>query len=244
MSWPELREELQGMGFRFFSHGDTEVIIKAWKAWGEACVERFKGMFAFVLHERDTGRTVIARDRFGIKPLYLAESGKRLRFASTLPALLAAGDVDKTIDPDGLHHYMTFHAVVPPPRTIYKGVRKLPPATIRVYQPDGSFEDKRYWDPAYTRRAEDARLSREDWQEQLLDALRLAVEGQEDLPGQGGRKEDEGGGDDLTGTLADQQDQARLGRPQCAWQGSAARGRRPRVSAPRNAATPAACRRG
>ena len=58
-NYPELREELQGLGFRFFSHGDTEVIIKAWKAWGEACVERFKGMFAFVLHERDSGRTVI-----------------------------------------------------------------------------------------------------------------------------------------------------------------------------------------
>ena len=133
-NYPELREELQGMGFRFFSYGDTEVIIKAWKAWGEACVERFKGMFAFVLHERDTGRTVIARDRFGIKPLYLAEHGKRLRFASTLPALLAAGDVDKTIDPVGLHHYMTFHAVVPPPHTILKGVKKFPPATIRVIE--------------------------------------------------------------------------------------------------------------
>ena len=174
-NYPELREELQGLGFRFFSHGDTEVIIKAWKAWGDGCVERFKGMFAFVLHERDTGRTVIARDRFGIKPLYLAESGRRLRFASSLPALLAAGDVDKTIDPVGLHHYMTFHAVVPPPHTILKGVKKFPPATIRVIEADGSVKDRLYWRPDMTRHAEDAALSAEDWRDRVLDSLREAV---------------------------------------------------------------------
>ena len=129
-NYPELREELIGLGYRFFSHGDTEVIIKAWHAWGDRCVDRFLGMFAFVLHERDSGRLVIARDRFGIKPLYLAEQGKRLRFASSLPSLLAGGDVDTSIDPVGMHHYMTFHAVVPPPHTILKGVRKLPPATL------------------------------------------------------------------------------------------------------------------
>ncbi|OYX35872.1 MAG: asparagine synthase (glutamine-hydrolyzing) [Brevundimonas subvibrioides] len=174
-NYPELREELIGMGFRFFSHGDTEVIIKAWKAWGEACVDRFKGMFAFVMHERDTGRTVIARDRFGIKPLYLAEQGKRLRFASTLPALLAAGDVDRTIDPVGLHHYMTFHAVVPPPHTLLKGVKKFPPATLRVIEADGTARDRLYWQPDMTRHAEDASLSAEDWRDRVLNSLRAAV---------------------------------------------------------------------
>ena len=174
-NYPELREELQGLGFRFFSHGDTEVIIKAWKAWGEGCVERFKGMFAFVLHERDSGRTVIARDRFGIKPLYLSETGQRLRFASTLPALLAAGDVDKTIDPVGLHHYMTFHAVVPPPHTILKGVKKFPPATIRVIEADGTATDRLYWQPDMTRHAADASLTAEDWRDRVLDSLREAV---------------------------------------------------------------------
>jgi asparagine synthase (glutamine-hydrolysing) len=174
-NYPELREELQGLGFRFFSSGDTEVIIKAWKAWGEACVERFKGMFAFVLHERDTGRVVIARDRFGIKPLYLAEKGKRLRFASSLPALVAGGDVDTSIDPVGLHHYMTFHAVVPPPHTILKGVKKFPPATIRVIEPDGTSRERVYWEPQLTRRPEDAGLTFEDWSERLLDSLREAV---------------------------------------------------------------------
>src|SRR6516164_1894638 len=122
----ELRRELQDKGYRFFSSGDTEVILKAYHAWGARCVERFYGMFAFAIAERDSGRVVLARDRLGIKPLYYAESAGRFRFASTLPALLAAGGVDTEIDPAALHHYMSFHAVVPPPRTILKGVRKLP----------------------------------------------------------------------------------------------------------------------
>jgi asparagine synthase (glutamine-hydrolysing) len=174
-NYPELREELIGLGYRFFSHGDTEVIIKAWHAWGDRCVDRFLGMFAFVLHERDSGRLVIARDRFGIKPLYLAERGKRLRFASTLPALLAAGDVDTSIDPVGLHHYMTFHAVVPPPHTLLKGVKKFPPATIRVIEADGRATDRLYWEPDMTRHVEDARLTAEDWRDRVLDSLRTAV---------------------------------------------------------------------
>ena len=171
----ELRAELEEKGYRFFSDGDTEVILKAWHAWGEDCVSRFHGMFAFVLHERDSGRLVMARDRFGIKPLYLAEAGGALRFASSLPAIVKAGGVNTSIDVEALHTYMTFHAVVPPPRTILSGVRKLPPATVRVYQRDGGFEDRRYWDPPYSRRAGDGAMTRQDWQEQLLDALRIAV---------------------------------------------------------------------
>ena len=93
-NYHELRTELKSLGYRFFSNGDTEVILKAYHAWGIACVDRFLGMFAFALWERDTGRMVLARDRLGIKPLYLAESGNALRFASSLPAILAGGDID------------------------------------------------------------------------------------------------------------------------------------------------------
>ncbi|MDV6226951.1 N-acetylglutaminylglutamine amidotransferase [Nitratireductor aquimarinus] len=174
-NYPELRAELEGKGYRFFSTGDTEVILKAWHAWGEECVNRFHGMFAFVLRERDTGRVAMARDRFGIKPLYLAETPGRIRFASTLPALLAAGDVDTSIDRHALHNYMTFHAVVPPPRTILNGVKKLPPATIRVIEPDGSQRDRVYWDPAFARDPETAMLSPDEWRDRTLEALRLAV---------------------------------------------------------------------
>lgn len=174
-NYPELRAELAAKGYTFFSTGDTEVILKAWREWGESCVERFHGMFAFVIQERDSGRIVMARDRFGIKPLYLAETPGRLRFASSLPALLKAGDVDRSIDPVALHHYMSFHAVVPPPRTILKGVRKLPPATIRVIERDGSFRDRIYWDPPYERSTSDSGLTAQDWTDRVHEALRTAV---------------------------------------------------------------------
>src|SRR3546814_8872812 len=84
----ELRGELQGKGYRFFSDGDTEVVLKAWHTWGLDAPKKFHGMFAFAVHERDSGRIVLCRDRLGLKPLYLAEQpGKRLRFASSLQAL-------------------------------------------------------------------------------------------------------------------------------------------------------------
>ncbi|WP_159589532.1 N-acetylglutaminylglutamine amidotransferase [Chelativorans xinjiangense] len=174
-NYPELRAELEEKGYRFFSTGDTEVILKAWHAWGEGCVERFHGMFAFVLHERDTGRIVMARDRFGIKPLYLSETPSTLRFASSLPALVAGGDVDTSVDRVALHHYMTFHAIVPPPRTILNGVKKLPPATIRVIEADGAKRDRVYWDPPYERDPALTTLSGEEWRDRVLEALRLAV---------------------------------------------------------------------
>lgn len=175
-NYVELRAELEELGFRFASSGDTEVILKAWSAWGADAVPRLHGMFAFAIHERETGRTVFVRDRFGIKPLYYSETPHALRFASTLPALLAAGDVDTSIDRVALHHYMTWHAVVPPPRTIYAGVRKLPPATIRIVDATGetAFEQT-YWTPDFTRTREDVERSFEDWRDAVLEALRVAV---------------------------------------------------------------------
>ncbi|MBJ3774838.1 N-acetylglutaminylglutamine amidotransferase [Acuticoccus mangrovi] len=175
-NYPELRRELEGKGYRFFSSGDTEVILKAYHAWGTDCVKRFHGMFAFAIHERDSQRVVLGRDRFGIKPFYLSETDGRLRFASSLQAILAAGDVDTSIDPVALHHYMSFHAVVPPPLTILKGVRKLPPATVRVIEPDGRSREEVYWRVDYTRTAEDIETPAEVWRDRVLDALRLSVD--------------------------------------------------------------------
>jgi asparagine synthase (glutamine-hydrolysing) len=171
----ELRAELEGHGHRFFSTSDTEVILKGYAQWGTDVVDHLHGMFAFVVHERDTGRVVLARDRLGIKPLYLAETPRRLRFASTLPALVAAGDVDTSIDPVALHHYLTWHAVVPAPRTILNGVRKLPPATVRVVEPDGTSREHRYWQPRYERRPGHASWSARDWEDAVEEALRVAV---------------------------------------------------------------------
>ena len=150
-NYQELRKELEAAGYRFFSTADSEVVVKGFHHWGTRCVEKFKGMFAFAVADRETGVVTLARDRLGIKPLYLAETPGRLRFASTVRALLDAGDVDTEIDRYALHHYMTFHSVVPAPRTMYKGVRKLPPATVRVIQPDGTHADTLYWSPDFRR---------------------------------------------------------------------------------------------
>jgi asparagine synthase (glutamine-hydrolysing) len=174
-NYRQLREQLRADGYTFFSTSDSEVVIKAYHRWGTACVDRFRGMFAFALYERDSGRLVLARDRLGIKPLYLAESPRRIRFASTLQALVAAGDVDTTVDPVALHHYLSFHSVVPPPRTILSGVRKLPPATVRTVEPDGTTRDTRYWDVAFSRDGHADRTD-DEWREALLDQLRLAVD--------------------------------------------------------------------
>jgi asparagine synthase (glutamine-hydrolysing) len=168
-----LRAELAADGYRFFSHSDTEVILKAYHRWGTACVDRFLGMFAFAIVEHGSGALVLGRDRLGIKPLYLAERPGRIRFASTLPALLAAGDVDTDLDKVALHHYMTFHSVVPAPRTILSGVRKLPPATVRVIAADGTATDTVYWNPPFSRVTA---LSPGDWRDAVLARLRTAVE--------------------------------------------------------------------
>ena len=174
-NYQELRAELIGKGHSFASTADTEVVLKAWAQWGTDAISKFNGMFAIAIHERETGRLTFVRDRFGIKPLYYAETSQGLRFASTLPALVRAGGIDTSIDRAALHHYMTWHAVVPPPRTILAGVRKLPPATIRTIEPDGTARDTTYWQPSFDRSAEDANRSAEDWEELLLEELRASV---------------------------------------------------------------------
>jgi asparagine synthase (glutamine-hydrolysing) len=175
-NYRDLRKDLEASGYRFFSTSDSEVVIKAFHNWGPRCVERFKGMFAFAIADRDSGVVTLARDRLGIKPLYLAAVPGRLRFASTVRALVDGGEVDTELDRRALHHYMSFHSVVPAPRTIYRGVRKLPPATVRVVQPDGSHADIVYWAPSFERDPSRASWSARDWQDALMDALRTAVE--------------------------------------------------------------------
>ena len=179
-NYKDLRHELIGQGYRFFSHSDTEVLLKAYHLWGDRFVNRLKGMFAFAIVERDSGRVLLGRDRLGIKPLYLTEDAHRIRFASSLPALLAGGGNDTRIDPLALHHYLSFHSVVPPPRTILSGVTKVPPASLVAIEPDSQGKVSRttttYWEPDFTRRAERADWSEPDWEDAVLASLRLAVE--------------------------------------------------------------------
>src|SRR6476661_2469515 len=174
-NYQDLRKQLQAAGYRFFSTADSEVVVKGFHHWGTQCVDRFKGMFAFAIADRATGVVTLARDRLGIKPLYLAERPGRLRFASTVRALLQAGDVDTELDRSALHHYMSFHSVVPAPRTMYRGIREPPPATVRVVQSDGSYDDTVYWTPVFERDPARASWTTSDWEDALMAALRTAV---------------------------------------------------------------------
>jgi len=176
-NYKELRSELIELGYDFFSEGDTEVILKAYHAWGENCVKRFYGMFAFAIWDMRNRTLFLARDRLGIKPLYYALDGVRLRFASTIQSLLAGGGVDTSIDPIALNYHFTLHSVVPAPRTILQGIKKLPPAHTLTFSsakktdasdissnlPDSSSEVelKCYWQLDATRPQH--ALSERDW---------------------------------------------------------------------------------
>lgn len=174
-NYPELRGELEALGYRFFSGGDTEVLLKGYHAWGEQLLPRLNGMFAFAIWERDKRRLFIARDRLGIKPLYLSQTGKRLRFASSLPALLKGGDIDPALDPVALNHYLNFHAVVPAPRTLLAEVQKLPPATWMTIDAEGHTQRQRWWTLDYGPLPDERELTLDDWEDRLLTSLRDAV---------------------------------------------------------------------
>ncbi|MGF1508047.1 MAG: N-acetylglutaminylglutamine amidotransferase [Myxococcota bacterium] len=173
-NYPELRKELIQAGDRFFSTGDTEVILKGLRRFGPSFVERLNGMFAFVAYDWRDGSLLLARDRLGIKPLYVQHLPRGVHFASSLPALLARGDVDTQLDPVALHHYFTFHSVVPPPRTLLRGIQKLPPATIRHISADGRVSDRRYWTLTYPDKDDEG--AEEDWRDRLTEELDRAVE--------------------------------------------------------------------
>ena len=172
-NYRELRRELLAKGYRFFSDGDTEVILKAYAEWGERCVEHLIGMFAFALWDPNERSLFLARDRLGIKPLYYSRTPRAFRFASNSQALLAAPDVDTALDPVALHHQLTLHAVIPAPRTILQGIHKLAPATTLTIDASGHERNRVYW----TLRAMRPATPRDEaeWIEAVHAALRLAV---------------------------------------------------------------------
>ncbi len=174
-NYNELRKRLEAKGYRFFSYGDTEVILKAYHAWGVDCVRHFNGMFAFAIVHRDSGEVFLARDRLGIKPLYYTRVGNAFFFASALPALLTLKGVSTEIDPVALHHYMTFHSVVPSPHTILTDIKKMRPGTTMTLSPDGIAEEKPYWKLNFTPSDEETHYTLTDWTELVLVYLRQAV---------------------------------------------------------------------
>ena len=173
-NYPELREQLIEKGYQFFSGGDSEVILKAYAEWGEDCPKHLHGMFAFAIWDTARQSLFLARDRFGIKPLYYSFDSACLRFASTSQALLAGGDVNTSIDPVALHHHFSLHAVVPAPRTLLRGIRKLQPAHSMTIAADGHNRVQRYWQLDLSRSY--PAMSEWEWIEATHDALRKAVE--------------------------------------------------------------------
>ncbi len=173
-NYPELRRELSGRGYHFFSEGDSEVILKAYAEWGESCVEHLHGMFAFAIWDKARQQLFLARDRIGIKPLYFSLDNKRLRFASSTQALLAAGDVDTTLDEVALQMLFTLHAVVPAPHTILNGIRKLEPASTMTVDARGSVRQRVYWKLDATRPARS--INEWEWIEAVHECLKRAVE--------------------------------------------------------------------
>ena len=154
-NYVELRAELVSLGHRFRTQSDTEVIVHAWEAWGERCFHRFNGQFAIALWDAARGTLVLARDRLGVRPIYLCEHGGRLWFASEVKAVFA-GDptIPRAFDPVGLSETFTFWTVVPP-QSVFAGVTELEPGHVRVVSRGGS-EDRPFWAPVYPRCPEDA----------------------------------------------------------------------------------------
>jgi asparagine synthase (glutamine-hydrolysing) len=172
-NYRELRRELGSMGYRFFSEGDCETILKAWHAWGEDCVRRLQGMFAFAIWDQARRILFLARDRLGIKPLYWSRQGNVFRFASNTGALLEAGGVDTGIDVVALHNLFTLHAVIPAPRTLLRGVRKLAPGHWMLIDADGRQRERPYWRLEATR--PERPLTDGEWLEAIHGTLREAV---------------------------------------------------------------------
>lgn len=147
-NYRELRGELEKSGYEFRSNSDTEVILAAYHRWGTECVERFRGMFAFALVDREpedgAPEMILARDRLGIKPLLYCEDSSALWFASELKGLLASGRVERTIDPDSLLDYLAVGSVFQP-RTIINGVKSLPPGHWMEVSKTGR-KTVKYWD--------------------------------------------------------------------------------------------------
>ena len=172
--WPEIRAGLAARGHRFRGTSDTEALLHLYEEHGDGLFPHLRGMFAFALYDRPRRRMLIARDRLGIKPLYWHDDGRRIVFASELKALMLDPSVPREIDERALADYLTFQ-YVPSPRTIWKGVRKLPPAHALVCDANGP-RIERYWSlPVEPERGHDEAWYRERLRALLLEAVRLRL---------------------------------------------------------------------
>lgn len=174
-NFPELAEELQNLGHQFKTHCDTEVIVHAWEEWGERCVDRFRGMFAFAVWDRNKKTLFLARDRLGIKPLYYAviDDGQ-IVFGSELKSLLCYPQIDRTIDPFAVEEYFAF-GYVPDPRTIFKQIKKLAPGHTLKIENGRLSQPKEYWDVPFAEHGNKGAAVEEELIERLREAVKIRM---------------------------------------------------------------------
>ena len=172
-NYQELIAELSALGYVFRTRSDTEVIVHAWRAWGEQCVDRFRGMFAFVLWDEKQQTAFMARDRLGVKPLYYAAlPDGHLIAGSELKSLLAHGELARDIDPLAVEEYFAL-GYVPEPRTIFSSAAKLPPGHSLIVRRGASVPAPReYWDVTFTA---SSKLSPKEASAELVERLQESV---------------------------------------------------------------------
>jgi len=166
-----LRESLIGRGHIFKSRSDCEVIVHLYEEMGTRCLEKLQGMFAFAVWDKNAGTFFIARDRIGIKPLYYADTGGTLLFASEAKAVLSRPELPRNISVEALHHYLSLN-YVPAPFTLVEGVRQLLPGEFLTCSADG-IEKQAYWDLRFD---PDGSLGEKEWQDKIDEKLRSCVE--------------------------------------------------------------------
>jgi asparagine synthase (glutamine-hydrolysing) len=169
-NFPELKGELEKKGHRFRSKSDTEAIVHGYEEWGVACLNRFRGMFAFAIWDGKRRRLFLARDRLGKKPLvYWMENGHFI-FASEIKSILQAPEVERRVNLRALHRYLALQ-YVPCPESIFEGIRKLPPAHYLLYESSGGVKVEQYWTLDFS----PVRKRKEDLRE-LCDQIRTGLE--------------------------------------------------------------------
>lgn len=172
-NYRQLRDQLEKKGHRFTTKTDTEVILHAYEEYGDRCVEQLNGMFGFAIWDAANRRLLLARDRLGIKPLYYWLAGDKLVFGSELKAVIQHAAVPREIDPVGLNHFLTLE-YIPAPTTIFKGINKLPPGHVLIFQNEACRIEK-YWDVPFREVPQNEAECVEALTELIRDAVRLRL---------------------------------------------------------------------
>ena len=170
-NYKDLREELVASGHKFYTHTDSEVLIHGYEQWGEDMLDKLRGMFAFVIFNKNTNEVFGARDFFGIKPLYYAKMGETLMWGSEIKSFLDHPHFKKELNTDVLETYLTFQ-YSPTTETFFKNVYKLPAAHCFTYK-NGKMNVRRYWEVKFHA---DNGPSLEDWVNRISDTFKNSVE--------------------------------------------------------------------